>query len=94
MVTVYDFSPCAGIISMIGWQRRGLDRIFSIRPSGKWVGRYIELSSMDLKERNQKSREVVVSCCLGHLQSDGYGALSFMGLVAYGPNSYQERPGI
>lgn len=57
MVIVCDFSPRAGIITVLWWQRRGLDRIFSIRSSGRWVGRYIELLSMGLKERNQNSRE-------------------------------------
>lgn len=94
MVIVCDFSPRAGIITVLWWQRRGLDRIFSIRSSGRWVGRYIELLSMGLKQRNQNSREVAGSCCLGHLQSGDYGALSFMGLAVHGPNSYQEGPGI
>lgn len=89
---VYSFSPHAEI-SVLCCQRMGMDRIFSIRSFGKWVGRCIELSSVGLKERNQNSREVVVSCCPGHLQSGGSGALSLMGLGVHRPNSYQEVPG-
>lgn len=54
---------------------------------GSRVGGSTELSSVGLKERSRNSKEVIVSFCLGPLQSGGYGALFLLGLAVNGLNS-------